>query len=76
MAVLIGGDWRFVPPVEGLLLFDRGAGRIIVFLSQWHTAPEVAPPTGGAVIDTEARTAITDLIAALRTSGVLGTHTP
>jgi len=52
------------------------ADRMIAFRSQWHTATIVAAPTGGSVIDAEARAAIGALIAALQAPGLLGTPTP
>lgn len=71
IAVRIGGDWRFVAPRDGLLLFDRAASRMMVFRSQWLPAAVVALPTGGSVIDTEARAAVNALVEALRAIGVL-----
>lgn len=72
IAVRMGGDWHFIAPVEGLLVFDRGAARMMVYRSQWHPAPAPALPTGGTVVDIEARAAVTALIDALRTLGIIG----
>lgn len=73
IALRIGGEWRFIAPVEGLLLYDRTASRMMVFRSQWHPAPAPALPSGGTVVDTEARAAVTALVEGLRTLGVFGT---
>ena len=73
IAIRIGGDWHFVPPAEGTVLFDRSTARKLVFRSQWEQAPAPALPTGGIVIDAQARAAISTVIDALRTLGVLGT---
>lgn len=70
--MLIGGEWRFVTPAEGLLLFDRSSRSLAVFRSQWYPASVVVAPSGGSAVDAEARTAITALIGALQTIGVLG----
>lgn len=72
LAVFIGGTWRFLAPAPGWLLFDRAAGRLVIYRTQWEPAEVVAVPGGGTVIDIEARAALTALITALRTMGVLG----
>ena len=71
IAVMIGGEWRFIAPPEGLLLFDRAAGSLIIYRSQWEPATAIAAPSGGTVVDIEARATLTSLIAALETMGVL-----
>ena len=71
LAVLIGGAWRFIAPAEGLLVFDRAADRMMIFRSQWQPAALVPLPSGGTVVDTEARAAVAALVAALQTVGVL-----
>jgi len=76
IAVRFGGDWHFVAPVEGLVLFDRAVGRMLVFRSQWRLSSAPAEPAGGTVIDTETRAAIGAIIDALRTLGILGTPSP
>lgn len=76
IAVRIGGAWHFVAPLAGMLLFDRAVGLMLVFRSQWQVSSSPAVPTGGAVIDVQARTAIGAVIDALRTLGILGTPAP
>lgn len=71
LAVQVGGAWHFIAPTEGMVIFDRTTDRLTIFRSQWHPAALVPLPSGGTVIDSEARTAITALIAALQTMGVL-----
>lgn len=75
LAVLVAGTWHFVPPAEGMVVFDRAAAGLVIFRSQWQPAAIVATPSGGAVIDVEARTTLTTLIAALKTMGVLAAST-
>lgn len=72
IAVLIGGDWHFVMPTEGMQLFDRTAGHMLVFRSQWQLATAPALPSGGNLIDAEARAAIAALTQALVAIGLLG----
>ena len=71
IAVLIGGGWHFVSPVEGMQLFDRAADHTLVFRSEWRYAAAPAAPTGGLVVDTAARAALAALIDALITLGIL-----
>jgi hypothetical protein len=71
LAVMIGGDWRFVRPSEGMQVFDRAAGHWLAFFTQWESVVAPAAPSGGTVIDTEARAAIATLVQALLTLGVL-----
>jgi Protein of unknown function (DUF2793) len=64
------GNWLFVAPRDGMRIFDRSNKRERVFSTTWKSPEPPAAPTGGAVIDAEARTAITQLIAQLRLSGL------
>lgn len=67
------GSWLFAQPVEGMTLFDRGAGQSAHYDNGWQRAAAVTVPTGGATEDSEARAAIADLVAALQLSGILAT---
>lgn len=71
LAVRIAGGWHFVSPVEGLRIYDRQAAQFLVFKGQWETASAPGSPTGGSVIDTQARAAIDELIDALEQVGIL-----
>lgn len=71
VALRIGGAWHFIPPREGMLLFDQAAGHLLIFRSGWQRANAPAAPTGGAVIDAEARGAILQLVQGLRAIGLL-----
>lgn len=71
IAVLIGGDWHFVAPQEGLRLFDRAAGYLLAYRSGWEHAEAPAGPSGGTVIDSEARAALASLIQALQAIGLV-----
>lgn len=76
LAVLIGGAWHFVAPAEGMVVFDKATDGFVIFRSQWQPAADIAVPAGGTVIDVQARSALTALIAALKTMGVLAAPTP
>ena len=71
IACSIGGGWHFVEPVEGMELFDQATGQKLVYASGWSRAVTPDEPSGGATIDHEARTAVVELIAALKVAGVL-----
>lgn len=72
LAVRISGAWHFIVPQEGMLVFDQDAGLQLVFRSAWTRAVTPAGPTGGTVIDTQAREAIAALIQTLQAVGVFG----
>jgi len=71
LAVHVAGAWRFVAPAEGMVVFDRATGRFVIFRSHWQPAEPVSVPAGGTVIDVEVRAALSALIGALQTMGVL-----
>ncbi len=73
MGVLIAGEWHFIEPVQGMIIFDRAADNMLVFRSGWKLAAAPALPTGGAAIDVEGRAATAALIQALKTLGVVTT---
>ncbi len=68
-----GGTWVFVTPQDGLVLFDKTSGQSRRYLGGWISATGVTDPTGGTIVDAEARTAITELVAALVAAGILPT---
>ena len=69
LAISVGGDWIFVEPQSGMRVFDRDAGCFRLFRSGWQRAEAILPPSGGSVIDAEARSAINAIIAVLDTHG-------
>lgn len=71
LALRIGGDWQFIPPREGMRLFDQAADQSLFYRSAWQSPATPAVPTNGTVIDVEARAAIGEVIAALRDAGLI-----
>ena len=71
LASWVGGTWQFVPPFDGLQVFDRAASHFLIYRGAWVEAPATADPQGGSVIDIEARAAIAELSQALRDLGLL-----
>ncbi|MEM8724610.1 MAG: DUF2793 domain-containing protein, partial [Pseudomonadota bacterium] len=71
ITIWVGGDWHFIAPVEGMHLFDRDAGSFLVYRSGWIAVSAPEQPQGGAVVDTEARSAIAELTQTLLDLGSL-----
>jgi len=63
--------WLFITPRDGLRVLDLSTGQSRLFLGGWQVADAVPSPSGGSVIDIEARTAIEGLISALVANGAL-----
>lgn len=72
IAAYQAGVWLFIVPVEGMRAFVASAGQSARFSNGgWIYPASVASPSGGTTIDSEARTAIDAIIAALSDYGVL-----
>ncbi len=65
------GQWLFAAPRDGIRVCDKQLGQERFFLSGWLSATPITSPDGGSVVDTEARTAIAGLVAALVDCGLL-----
>lgn len=64
------GNWLFVTPSDGMRMFDRATGQMLLYRGGWQRPSAPAAPAGGASVDSEARAALADLIAALANAGV------
>lgn len=72
VAVWTAGGWRFAIPREGLRAWRIADGAWIGFKGGTWVAPSpISVPSGGAVIDSEARVAIDNLILLLEAHGIL-----
>lgn len=71
IAILSGGGRRFLPPREGMRVFDREQRCFRLFADIWSGFDAPALPTGGSMIDVEARAFIADLVQSLRDCGLL-----
>ena len=65
------GNWLFFAPRDGMRLLNRATGQEMRFLTTWKHPARPAAPTGGSVIDSEARSVVSALITALVEAGVL-----
>jgi hypothetical protein len=70
LAGFIDGTWIFAAPREGLRVYDRTAGQFLVYSNGWQRLADPDLPTGGTVVDQEARGTIATLIQALRGAGI------
>jgi hypothetical protein len=63
-------NWLFIAAREGLRVFDRSLRQERLFTTAWQNPNAPVEPTGGSVVDVEARAVLSELISALRLSGV------
>lgn len=70
IAIWVGQSWTFIEPREGLSVFDKTAQIQLRYLTAWESADSPTEPSGGSTVDIQARTAITELISALKTAGI------
>lgn len=72
IAVFTAGGWRFATPIAGMRMYDRDRMIVRIFDgSAWRGAASVAEPSGGAVVDLEARSALDAVLLTLREFGLL-----
>lgn len=68
------GGWRFVAPIEGMRVVARGTGLVLRRgAAAWESSAAISTPTGGGVVDSQARTAIASILAALQQGGIIAT---
>lgn len=65
------GTWIFSAPQEGMRALAKSSKQVIFFSNGWQRVVARAIASGGQVTDIEARAAIEDLIATLRSAGIL-----
>lgn len=65
-----GSGWRFLDPIDGLRAFDRSRGSFRLFHGTWRHAEAPAAPSGGTVIDQEARAVLAELLRTLTDLGI------
>lgn len=69
------GGWRFIAPREGLAAWSIAQGTTLRRRAgAWllDRSPAIAAPSGGAVVDTEARGAVSAILDVLAARGWLG----
>jgi Protein of unknown function (DUF2793) len=65
------GNWLFLTPRDGLKLLNRATGQEQRFAGTWKVATRPAAPSGGTIVDAEARATILAIITALTTAGIV-----
>lgn len=65
------GNWLFTVPRDGMRLLNRATGQELRYRAGWQSPVRPAAPSGGTTIDSEARSAIAAIIAALIAAGVV-----
>lgn len=70
VAGFYSGTWIFAVADDGMRVFDRTSGQFLLYDGAWQKPPAPDSPSGGGMIDSEARSVITDLIEALRNAGI------
>lgn len=74
LAVHLAGDWQYVSPAQGSLIYDRTLGQYLHLDGQWQTASLPQAATGGSNIDAEARALLAQVIDALAKLGLVAAH--
>lgn len=65
------GNWLYAVPRDGMHILNKATGQHIRYKGGWQVPARPTSPSGGTVIDTEARAAITALIACLTAGGII-----
>ena len=72
IAIWSEGGWRFVAPRAGMRVLRLSDGGWLRYgAGDWSMPGTVPNPDGGATVDAEARSAISDLILSLEAHGLL-----
>lgn len=72
IALYTSGGWRFLAPREGMQVVRLSDGARLRFHGGgWNEPVTVTAPSGGAVIDVEARAALATLILSLEAQGLM-----
>lgn len=70
-----GGQWVFVQPTDGMTILNKMNGQIIRRVGgAWQAPTAPAQPSGGTVIDAQARDSINLLLQKLREAGIFATE--
>ncbi len=65
------GNWLYALPRDGMQILNKATGQQIRYKGGWQAPARPTAPSGGTVIDNEARAAIAALIACLTAGGII-----
>lgn len=65
------GQWTFLNPHYGMSVFDRSLNAARLFKDVWSEPTRIDFPSGGSIVDSEARAAISQIVSFLQLSGHL-----
>lgn len=72
IACWIGGSWRYILPSEGMRIWRANSdSQAIRRGTLWQESTAISAPTGGSVVDVEARVVVAAILDLLRQSGIL-----
>lgn len=71
IATMQAGSWVFAAPRNGMSVYDETVEQTRYYRDGWSVAAPVTEPMGGGNVDAQARAAISELIAALVSAGIL-----
>ncbi len=66
IACFQAGIWLFVKPMDEMRVFDKASGTQLNYQNGWHSPITLSRPSGGSVIDIEARETIAEILDVLR----------
>ena len=66
-----GSGWLFISPLPLMRIYVESIDNFAVYRGTWQFSEAVASPSGGGVVDTEARAAIDSILEALAGQGIL-----
>lgn len=70
IAAWTNGGWRFLSPARGMSAHDTEHDCTIRFTDAWNHVIAPAPPSGGTVVDTQARAVIATVVTLLTQAGI------
>lgn len=71
IAARIGGGWVFIAPRDGMLILNRETGQTMRYNATWLAPARPAAPSGGTVVDAEARASISAILTAMGLAGII-----
>lgn len=72
IAIKTENGFRYIKPVNGMQIFNAQSGSIMIYRDMhWHIAPILAAPSGGNIIDSQARASIAAILDNLVQFGLI-----